>query len=103
MGTINTAKKQSPCVTCTRVPNPNNCENKLCQPWKQWFLARWAEIHALANHEVVSKNLSKDPCESCVCPVEVCAVPCDKKRIWQEAQTGKPYDKTGGYFNELEE
>lgn len=77
-------KKQSPCLTCTRVPNASKCENKLCQPWKQWFLARWAEIHAFAQHEMVSKNLSQDPCLGCICSAEVCTVPCRTKQIWQE-------------------
>lgn len=103
MGTINPTKKQSPCVTCTRVPNPNDCENKLCQPWKRWFLARWAEIHAYAQHNAVIKNLSNDPCDKCVCFGKACTGPCRIKQIWQEEQIGKPFDKTGGYFDELEE
>lgn len=36
----------SPCEGCTRVANPNACENKLCKEWKAWFLSRWAKIHA---------------------------------------------------------
>ena len=36
----------SPCVGCTRVACPENCENKLCKDWKAWFLGRWAGIHA---------------------------------------------------------
>ena len=35
----------SPCLTCQRVSNPNNCENKQCKPWSKWFLARWDLIH----------------------------------------------------------
>lgn len=38
-------KKPSPCLTCTIVKNPYNCENKLCMPWRRWFLARWLEIN----------------------------------------------------------
>lgn len=31
----------SPCVTCGRVKDPENCENKHCKLWKGWFLNRW--------------------------------------------------------------
>lgn len=82
-------KKQSPCLSCTRVPNPNDCENKLCKPWRQWFMARWAEIHAYAQHETVAKNLSEDPCTGCVCLGEVCTAPCRTKQIWQEENGGR--------------
>lgn len=35
----------SPCEGCTRVVNPDACENKLCKDWKAWFLSRWAKIY----------------------------------------------------------
>ena len=35
----------SPCLTCTRVADPKDCENKQCKPWSQWFLSRWDLIH----------------------------------------------------------
>lgn len=35
----------SPCKNCTRVQNPDGCENKYCKEWKAWFLRRWAQIH----------------------------------------------------------
>ena len=38
-------RNPSPCLTCTRVPNPRNCENKQCKLWQRWFLARWNLIH----------------------------------------------------------
>lgn len=34
-----------PCETCTRVKEPKNCENKLCQQWQLWFFERWEEIN----------------------------------------------------------
>ena len=37
--------KESPCKGCTRVANPEGCENKYCKEWKAWFLHRWALIH----------------------------------------------------------
>ena len=36
---------ESPCLTCTRVKDPANCENKNCQAWKAWFLKKWNELH----------------------------------------------------------
>ena len=37
--------KESPCKGCTRVQNPDMCENKYCKEWKAWFLHRWSLIH----------------------------------------------------------
>ena len=39
------SKKQSPCLTCTRVKNPGDCENKNCREWSAWFLKNWKQIH----------------------------------------------------------
>lgn len=36
---------KSPCEGCTRVCDPNMCENKNCKLWKSWFLRRWAGIY----------------------------------------------------------
>lgn len=33
-----------PCLTCTRVKDPKNCENKQCWVWQQWWIKRWKEI-----------------------------------------------------------
>ena len=54
--------KESPCKGCTRVLNPDGCENKYCKEWKAWFLCRWAQIYGYgqrhgcagkgANHEL---------------------------------------------------
>lgn len=37
--------KESPCKNCTRVANPEGCENKYCKPWRSWFMHRWALIY----------------------------------------------------------
>lgn len=34
----------SPCLTCTRVRDPKNCENKSCMDWRAWFLERWETV-----------------------------------------------------------
>ena len=36
---------EKPCLTCTRVKNPKNCENKNCQEWREWFIKKWSELH----------------------------------------------------------
>ena len=35
---------ESPCLTCTRVKDPGNCENKQCKVWREWWLKKWEEI-----------------------------------------------------------
>ena len=32
---------QSPCMTCDRVKDPGNCDNKCCKVWQEWFLKKW--------------------------------------------------------------
>ncbi len=36
---------ESPCLKCNRVKDPKNCENKNCNPWRNWFLKSWNSIH----------------------------------------------------------
>ena len=38
-------ENQSPCLTCEKVKDPPNCENKKCKTWVDWFLRRWEKIH----------------------------------------------------------
>jgi hypothetical protein len=53
----------SPCLTCTRVKNPRDCENKSCKAWSMWFLYEWAKIQSRFNgsvkEEVETDNASK--------------------------------------------
>lgn len=37
-------KNQSPCLTCTKVKDPSDCENKSCKAWKEWWLKRWEAL-----------------------------------------------------------
>ena len=37
--------KLKPCLSCTRVKDPDNCESKCCPDWKAWFMNRWNMIH----------------------------------------------------------
>lgn len=99
--------KASPCLTCTRVEDPRNCENKKCQPWRNWFVARWDAIRSSARAEMeqtpqkvgvpldgqtyaaphqVKKYLQEDPCDKCLCPKDLCRLPCRLKNNWEKAR-----------------
>lgn len=101
-------KNPSPCLTCTRVPNPRNCENKQCKLWQRWFLARWALIHTwpravmdredfrpggvtvggntYSHPDAVRRYLATDPCKGCLCPRDLCTTPCRVKETWLKAK-----------------
>lgn len=36
---------KSPCLTCTRVHDPEECNDKSCGRWRAWWLAKWEQIH----------------------------------------------------------
>ncbi len=98
----------SPCMTCTRVIDPQNCENKNCQVWQRWFLARWEAMRRsvrvqmevaprekvgasiggrrYAAPHVVYKYLHTDPCHDCVCSKDLCGEPCPSRRSWEMAR-----------------
>lgn len=101
-------KHPSPCLTCTRVADPRNCENKNCMRWQKWFLGRWELIHNYprakmetartqpvgvnvggthyaAPHQV-RQYLEKDPCGQCLCPKDLCIQPCGIRRAWDAAK-----------------
>lgn len=98
-------RRPSPCLRCTRVPDPENCENKQCGQWKAWFLERWEQLrrdqrlrrelckpvevgvviggrHYAAPHEVRS-YLAKDPCQQCLLPKALCTTACPERRAWE--------------------
>ena len=101
-------QQPSPCLRCTRVKDPRNCENKNCQDWRRWFICRWEQIRAYprqakdneklqavgitlggrryaAPHQT-RKYLNNDPCQSCRCPRELCTSPCPTRRAWDDAR-----------------
>ena len=97
-------KYESPCLTCTRVRDPKNCENKTCRDWQAWFIDRWESMrdfvrkdrlqaqmqeagvplggHRYAPPHQVAEYLRKDPCSQCV--VHHCETPCPVRRAWEE-------------------
>ena len=100
---MNPLYRVSPCLCCTRVSDPENCENKGCVPWRKWFLARWEILHAYPRWVKEQKGepagvciggqhyappgllegyLQKDPCDGCVCTWEQCTTPCRARQRW---------------------
>lgn len=98
----------SPCLYCTRVKDPVNCENKNCKVWQKWFLSRWELIRGyprqamdqiplkpvgipLGGHTYCHPSqrrayIQNDPCKTCKCPRDLCTVPCRLRRAWDEAK-----------------
>lgn len=98
----------SPCMHCTRVKDPRECENKDCKVWRDWFIGRWDDLrrqprlsmerlrtqpvgvniggtYYAAPHRV-KRYLEEDPCEGCLCPRDLCALPCKLKRQWLQTR-----------------
>lgn len=101
-------KNPSPCLTCTRVPDPRECENKQCKLWQRWFVDRWEQLRSGVRHQVQTREpeaagvniggvryamphqvedyLKKDPCAGCLCGDGLCVTPCRAKRSWEETR-----------------
>lgn len=95
-----------PCTYCSKVPDPRNCDNKKCVPWRKWFVNRWDQTRKLfcrsmANAPVeqvgvplggeryahphrVRAYRQNGPCPSCSLPKDLCAAPCPAYRMWKE-------------------
>lgn len=99
---------KKPCLTCSRVKDPGNCENKNCNEWRRWFISRWDRMRAVprqqedaripehagvplgghfyaAPHETV-RYLTEDPCARCLCPKDLCLTPCRTRQAWDNAR-----------------
>lgn len=99
-------REPSPCLSCTRVRAPENCENKHCKPWQAWFSQRWSLIHRYPREKMEQAELKpvgvkvggrvyaaphqvevyrkNDPCKECLCPKDLCASPCPLRRAWEK-------------------
>lgn len=98
----------SPCKVCSRVKDPENCENKNCKVWRDWFCERWELIHRFprvmmenmelkpagvkvggrvypAPHQVEEYQKS-NPCDKCLCPKDLCKSPCKLRRQWLKGE-----------------
>lgn len=52
---------KKPCLTCTRVKNPIECDNKTCRTWQDWYIRSWNKLRSmyLANERSESNDRSK--------------------------------------------
>lgn len=97
-----------PCNRCVKVPDPHQCENKDCRQWRQWFIDKWDTLRVKPRLEIetrpresegvciggryyalphrVDNYLRNDPCEKCLCPRDLCVLPCRIKRDWLAAR-----------------
>jgi len=100
--------RPSPCLSCTRVPDPRECDNKRCSPWQQWFLGRWEQIRAATKDRMehmelkpvgvnvggthyapphrVRSYMQQDPCGKCSYPKGLCTEACALKRAWEKTR-----------------
>ena len=98
---------KKPCITCTRVTDPDNCDNKDCMLWQRWYIETWNAMRAAPRLNMehlprepegmviggiryalphrVNSYLQKDPCKGCLCPRDLCVIPCRVKRDWTQA------------------
>lgn len=98
----------SPCTHCTKVQDPRQCENKDCRQWQQWFIEKWNAMRVVPRLDIekrprepegvciggkyyalphrVDSYLTKDPCDSCLCPRDLCVIPCRVRRDWLAAR-----------------
>jgi len=101
--------QESPCLHCIRVKDPENCENKLCKPWRMWWMHRWDQIRAFPRQQIdvmaprpvgvclggrhyaaphqIAAYLKEDPCDRCLCPRELCHVPCRIRMVWEATKS----------------
>lgn len=97
-----------PCNRCERVDDPHLCENKDCRQWRRWFIEKWNAMRMTPRLDIekrprepegeciggahyalphrVDAYLKKDPCDGCLCPRDLCVLPCRVKRDWQAAR-----------------
>ena len=97
----------SPCLHCTRVRDPEACENKNCKTWRQWFAGRWEYTRKLyragmdrcqkkrgvplggcryASPHTTEAYLQTDPCDRCKLPKALCNTPCKVRTDWSEVK-----------------
>ena len=98
----------SPCLNCTRVKDPKNCENKACKDWQAWFIDRWESMRDAVRAEMeqtqevqvglplggqyyphphrIQEYLDNHPCDRCPCQ-NSCHTPCPVKIAWVEKVT----------------
>ena len=94
----------SPCLYCSRVPDPGMCDNKKCRPWQRWFSRRWDDTRqtfcrSMSTATVepdgvpiggklynppdrLREYLGKPPCMRCPLPTDLCEAACPVLHAW---------------------
>lgn len=94
----------SPCFSCTSVRDPENCENKNCLRWRNWFIEKWENLRKDPRLTMERRNpgpegimiggipyvlpdqiqtyLKRNPCQHCACARYECDPPCPTRRTW---------------------
>ena len=114
-----------PCLTCTRVKNPSDCEIKSCKEWRSWFVVRWDAMrkgvfasmqqapvtedvirvggHKYSHPDRVREYIrSGNPCASCACPKELCDTPCQVRKVWDKRRKEDASELEGRSQGEIE-
>lgn len=98
----------SPCLTCQRVRDPKNCENKLCKEWQDWWIGWWEDMRNKVREKACGKGiagnpisvggtkyhhpdhvavfLAMDPCVRCPWRDGLCPGSCETKQMWLEME-----------------
>lgn len=101
-------KTGKPCEVCTRVRRPEDCENKTCKEWQQWFIERWDAMRSSVlqsdagesrmgdtirvggteyhHPDQTRRFLAVNPCHKCIRAATLCAGACDTKKAWIAAK-----------------
>lgn len=74
--------ESSPCGRC-RKADPAVCEDLHCPAWRRWYSASWERARRLWL-PTPAQLPEPDPCDDCVFPRELCAMPCAKRRAWEQ-------------------
>ena len=60
----------NPCDNCTRVPEPDACDNKRCPDWKAWWVSRWDKtrldlLRLLDRQEMLKEEMRLEKVDTC--------------------------------------
>ena len=72
-----------PCLLCTRVQDPDACENKQCAQWRSWFLAKWNHTKQLFGCSPAYIN----PCQDCQQAEIFCTEHCPARIRYEQEVT----------------
>ena len=48
--------RKNPCLTCTLVERPKDCDRKGCVAWQNWWLERWENMRSRYCRELMDEE-----------------------------------------------